>query len=179
MRRHSGIVALVVMSSLAACSRTERVQDTTATRGATAAGDSIVASGEPFVIHTKKSQVNLGFANDTVYMALSDSLRARARSEMDTSGSEDSSGFGRVLSSVIKKTVNRALGARVAYAVSELDGARYEDGTIRFDYRNKHRFSFESVKTDNRDALSDFDPADAQRFVAVVNAAIRAQRSGQ
>lgn len=175
MRRHTGIIVLAAALPLVACGRSNRSQDTAAARAMAAVGDSIVASGNPFIIHSKNDAVDLGLRDDTVYMALSDSVRAKAQVDMDTGTAGESSGFGHALSNVIKKTVNRALSTRIAYAVSELDGASYEDGAITFDYKHKHRLSFESVKTDDDKALASFAPADAQRFVAAVNAAIRAQ----
>jgi predicted small lipoprotein YifL len=186
MRRQIGLLsmaALASLASLAACKRGEPVppsgvvgQDPAAARATAAAADSAVASGAPIVIYTTKHAVDLTLAHDTVSMGLSDSVLAKARTDMDRDTDEDTSELAQRIGGMIKRGVASALKTRVTYPISDIESARYEDGAIRFAYRNKHRFSFENVHTDNnRDVLSAFAPADAQRFVAAVNAAIRAQ----
>lgn len=143
-----------------------------ATAGATA------VPGQPIVIHTTGNEMVLGLARDTVYMGLSDSLLAKARTDM-TRDKSDTGGMGGAFADMIKKTVGNALGKRVAYPIADIQSVRYDNGEVKFDYRNKHAISFENVHTDNKQALATFAPDDARRFVAAVNAALRADDRAQ
>ncbi len=129
-------------------------------------------------IHTIGKGMALGLARDTVYMGLSDSVLTSARAEM-AADKDDSSAVGSALAGMIKKQVGAALGTRVKYPISDIQSVRYENGEIKFEYRHKHAISFESVSTDSKKALANFKPEDARRFVSAVNAALRADDSGQ
>lgn len=139
---------------------------------------STMASGQPIVIHNIGNEVVLGLVHDTVYMGLSDSLLTKARSDM-ARDQADTGGLGSAFGGFIKKTVGNALGTRVRYPISDIESVRYENGEIKFQYRHRHVMSFESVSATNRKALASFSPADSQRFVAAVNAALRADENAQ
>ena len=121
--------------------------------------------------------VKLGLASDTVYMGLSDSLLASIRDSMATDS--EGSGIGGTMSRFIKRSVGSALKMQVTYPIEDIQSAKYENGKIQFAYRQKRRMSFEEVNTNKKNALEDFAPADAQRFVDAVNAAIAKHRTGQ
>ncbi|MGI8508769.1 MAG: hypothetical protein ACR2MQ_05545 [Gemmatimonadaceae bacterium] len=154
--------------------RTDIMKSTTssATSGAS------TAPGQPIVIHTTGNEMVLGLARDTVYMGLSDSLLAKTRADM-TKDRSDTGGMGGAFADMIKKTVGNALGKRVAYPIADIQSVRYDNGAIKFDYRNKHAISFENVHTENKQVLAAFAPDDARRFVAAVNAALRADDRAQ
>lgn len=143
---------------------------------ATAMTSSAIAAPDgSIVIRTTGNEMVLGLANDTVYMGLSDSVLTKTRAEMKRD--RDTSGMGGAFADMIKRTVGNALGKRIAYPISDIQSVRYDKGEIKFDYRHKHTMSFESVSTNNKKALASFAPADAERFVAAVNSALKSDDS--
>ncbi len=76
----------------------------------------------------------------------------------------------------VKKSVSMALRTKLKYPLADLDSATYSDGSIKFAYRNGRSMAFENATQSGHRALSSFDPADAQRYVALVNSAIRTER---
>lgn len=130
------------------------------------------AGDQSIVIHNTGNKVVLGLVRDTIYMGLSDSLLTSARTDMARER-DSSGGLAGSFAGLIKKTVGNALGKRVSYPISDIQSVRYENGEIQFEYRNKHVLSFESISADNGKVLASFAPADAQRFVAAVNAALK------
>lgn len=158
-------------STASTASSTSSTSSTSGSSGATVNGSS-TGPGQPLVIHNIGNEVVLGLVHDTVYMGLSDSLLTKARSDM-ARDQADTGGLGSAFGGFIKKTVGNALGTRVRYPISDIESVRYENGEIKFQYRHRHVMSFESVSATNRKALASFSPADSQRFVAAVNAALR------
>lgn len=131
------------------------------------------------VITTVNGGVELGLVRDSVFMGLSDSVLTTARNDIarDSSDRGDSAGLGAELSGMIKRTVSSALGHRITYPVSDIERAQYAGGRIRFTYRHpKHGLTFESISTEHRKALADFNPQDAQRLVTAVDSAIAADQ---
>ncbi len=191
------VVASVVLAAVqVACGKSESARSTSDTTSSTVSSTVVnptasatamtsgatAGSNQPVVIYTTGHEMVLGLARDTVYMGLSDSLLAKTRADMAKDRS-DSGGMGGAFADMIKKTVGNALGKRVTYPISDIQSVRYDNGEIKFDYRHKHAISFESVSAGNGDenkkALAAFAPADAQRFVAAVNAALRADDTAQ
>lgn len=185
---NAALVALAAVQS--GCGRSESARSASAdtmsgVMSGTAAGPSasatamtssaIAAPDESIVIHTTGNEVLLGLANDTVYMGLSDSVLTKTRAEMKRD--RDTSGMGGAFADMIKRTVGNALGKRVTYPISDIQSVRYDKGEIKFDYRHKHTMSFESVSANNKKALASFAPANAERFVAAVNAALKSDDS--
>ncbi len=169
--------ALIAVS--AGCnSSTPRDSSATHAAGMAASGQSATTSGQPIVIQTVDRGIVLGLVHDTVYMGLSDSLLTKARTDM-TRDRADTGVLGGAFAAFIKKTVGNALGTRVRYPISDIQSVRYEDGEIKFEYRNKHAMSFESISGHDTKALADFAPSDARRFVAAVNASLRTDDATQ
>lgn len=188
--RMTVVVTSVTLAALATvqigCSKSESARSTSAdTMSRTVAGPSaratattssatsnaIAAPGQPIAIHTTGNEVVLGLEHDTVYMGLSDSVLANARADMAKDKS-DTAGMGGAFADMIKKTVGNALGKRVTYPISDIQSVRYDNGDIKFQYRNKHTMTFESIDAHNKKALAMFAPDDARRFVAAANAAL-------
>jgi hypothetical protein len=133
-------------------------------------------SGDSIIIRTTDGTTNLGMVHDTVYMGLTDSVLAVARNDMARDTEETKNAFAGTLERFVKKKVSSALQTRLKYPLADLDSATYSDGTIKFAYRNRRRMAFENVSQNGRKALQSFAPADAQKFVATVNSAIRTVR---
>lgn len=120
-------------------------------------------------IVTQDGAMDLALLGDTVSSGLSQSALAKAKNETDT-GAVQGSGFGASIEKMVKSTVQGAIGTRIAFPIAEVKGARYEGGTIKFDWVGKAPQLFTNTKVNNRPLLSSFSDGDAQRFVDAVNA---------
>jgi hypothetical protein len=131
---------------------------------------------DSLVIRTSDGTMKLGLVRDTVFMGLTDSVLAAARADMARDTQETGSAFAGAVERYVKKKVSSALGTRLTYPLADLDSATYHKGAIKFAYRERRRMAFEDVSQNGHKALESFSPADAQRFVTTVNAALRGQR---
>jgi hypothetical protein len=140
-------------------------------------------------ITTTDGRVDLVLVDDTISMGLADSLVRSARQDMDTSTAADikAGGLGGRLAGAVKGFVGTALDMRIEVPLEDVDDVRYEDGTIKFSFREgtgptmmvlgKRRSvsfdapQFEKGHSDERSALQSFGEEDAKRFVAAVQAA--------
>jgi len=120
--------------------------------------------------------MNLGLVHDTVFMGLTDSVLAVARTDMARDTEETKNALAGTIERFVKKSVSSALQTRLKYPLTDLDSAMYNNGTIKFAYRDRRRMAFEDVSQNGHKALQSFSPADAQQFVATLNSAIRTVR---
>lgn len=173
-RKISSGMAAAVLLMTGACKRADNSHEPSqhANRAATAAA----ASGDTVAIRTTDGAIQLGLARDTVYMGLTDSVLAVARNDMARDTEETKSVIAGTIERFVKRSVSTALQTRLKYSLTDLDSATYSNGTIKFAYRNRRRMAFEDVSQNGHKALQSFTPEDAQRFVSVVNSAIRESR---
>jgi hypothetical protein len=169
------LTALAILSS-AACGANNDSDASNGHDGATPGKSPGRAYGEKMVIRTTDGTMNLGLAHDTVFMGLTDSVVAAARTDMARDTEEKTSAVARTIEKFVKKSVSSALQMRLKYAVSDIDSVSYTNGSIKFKYRNKRRMGFENVDQEGHKALSSFQPDDAQRFVDELNNAILMDR---
>jgi len=120
--------------------------------------------------------MNLGLMHDTVFMGLTDSVLAIARSDMARDTEETKNAFAGTIERFVKRSVSSALQTRLKYPLADLDSATYKDSSIKFAYRDRRHMAFEDVAQNGHKALRSFSPADAQQFVLTVNSAIRSER---
>jgi hypothetical protein len=169
----SGIAAAVLLLS-GACKRADKSHEPSQNvREATSA---TAASGDTVAIRTTDGAIQLGLARDTVYMGLTDSVLTLARNDMARDTEETKNVIAGTIEKFVKKSVSSALQTRLKYPLTDLDSATYSNGAIKFAYRDKRRMAFEDVSQNGHKALQSFTPEDAQRFVSVVNSAIRTSR---
>ena len=135
------------------------------------------AFGDSMVIRSTDGSMKLGLTRDTVFMGLTDSVLAAARTDMARDTEEKKSAFGSRIEQFMKRSVSSALQMKLKYPLTDLDSAVYSDGRIKFAYRNRRTMAFENVSVSGRKALESFNPADAQKFVNLVNSAIREERT--
>ena len=135
-------------------------------------------SGDSIVIRTKDGTMQLGLADDTVFMGLTDSVLAVAGKDMARDTEETRSVIAGAIERYVKKRVSSALHTRLQYPLADIDSAHYSNGGIKFAYRNRRKMTFEDVKQNNHTALDSFAPEDAQNFVSTVNDAILKVRGG-
>jgi len=135
------------------------------------------AFGDSMEIRTTDGTMKLGLARDTVFMGLTDSVLTAARTDMARDTEEKKSAIGSAIERFVKKSVSSALQMKLKYPLADLDSVTYNNGRIKFAYRNRRKMAFENVTQSGRNALDSFDPVDAQRFVNLVNSAIREERN--
>lgn len=80
-----------------------------------------------------------------------------------------------LLAWVVSSTLGAVFDHGVAYDLRALRGARVEGHRLVLEDRAGKRV-FERVEFNGRDVMDDFSPADAARFAAAVNQALRAAR---
>jgi hypothetical protein len=132
-------------------------------------------SGDSAEIRTTDGTIRLGLVHDTIFMGLSDSVLALARTDM-ARDTETHNALAGTIERLVKKSVSSALKTRLKYPLADIDSAHYSNGMIKFAYRNRRTMAFEDVKQNDRKALASFSPEDAQSFVATVNSAIHKVR---
>ena len=113
--------------------------------------------------------IDLALIGDTISSGLAQSALAKAAQETDTS-TVKGSGFGASIEKMVKRSVQKGLGTRVAFPLSDIKGASYADGKITFDWIGSHKTIFDRTKVNNKPLLESFSATDAQRFVDAVNA---------
>lgn len=122
-------------------------------------------------IYNADSSVDLVLMGDKILAGLSAKTVAKIKSGLDESRSGDTSGFGGMVSQIVKSSVAGAIGTHAVFPLSEIKDVHYADGKIRVQWSDggdKELFSGTSV---NHQKVSDsFNEADAKRFVDAVRA---------
>ncbi len=123
-------------------------------------------------ITSREDAFELVLTNTAVILRLSEKVRDEAAREIRSDPDYQDEGFAGRLTRWIGGKVERMLSHTIEYALDDITGADYVDGTIVFTYRKKHFPSFEHVRATiggtTIPALASFEPADAQAFVAKV-----------
>ncbi|MGQ0643549.1 MAG: hypothetical protein ACT4P6_22610 [Gemmatimonadaceae bacterium] len=135
---------------------------------------STIERNDQLAITTRDGNVTLALTNgNTVAMRLSDSLRQAVNAEVAREFATDSadSKFGRWIQRQTAQLVSKGMAMEFSVPVQDIENARYEDGEIRFDYRSDRKLKFHSFKNDGRSPMTNFQPDDADRFVAAVRKA--------
>lgn len=122
-------------------------------------------------IYNADSSVDLILQGNKILAGLSPKTVAKVRDDLDTSEDHDTTGIGRAISQMVKRTVANAIGTHVVYPLSDIRDIRYEHGEIQFDWANGgHHQMFGSTNVDGKDVSRTFRPEDAQRFIDAVHA---------
>jgi len=173
-RRITSGIAIMSLLLTAGCKQADNSH--APPRSASEAAGAAAASRDSVAIRTTDGSIQLGLARDTVYMGLTDSVLAVARTDMARDTEETKSVIAGTIERFVKKRVSSALETRLKYPLADLDSVTYSGGAIKFAYRDKRRMGFEDVTQNGHKALQSFTPDDAQHFVSVVNSAIRESR---
>jgi len=120
-------------------------------------------------ITNEDSSVDLAVVGQRIVVQLSDKTMAKVRRETDTAAIKDS-GFGGSIERLVKRTVQSTLGQQFDYPLADVRDARYENGAIILDVNGREPRLLANTKVGGRKLMESFRPADAQRFVAAVNA---------
>ncbi len=164
------VAGLATTGLLAGCQRSDRPS------GQASNAVNLRHSDANVMIRTTDGAMNMGLANDTVFLGLSDSVLTEARKDMARDTEETSNAFAGAIERMVKKSVGSALKTRLKYPLADIDSVWYSGGAIKFAYRNKRLIPFEGVSQNGHQALQSFTPEDAQLFVATVDSAIHTIR---
>src|SRR5262245_51514412 len=123
-------------------------------------------------IATMDSSMELALVGQRIVVRFGERTREQIRRETDTSTVHDS-GFGGSIERLVKSTVASALDKQIEYPLSDVREASYENGEIRLE-TNRGRL-LERTQVHGKPLSRSFAPADAQRFVA----AIQARKAGK
>jgi len=122
-------------------------------------------------LYNADSSVDIVLEGDKIFAGLSPKTVAKIKNGLDESRSGDTSGFGGMISQIVKSSVAGAIGTHAVFPLSEIQDIRYDGGKIRVkwtDGGDRELFNGTSV---NHQKLSDsFNEADAKRFVDAVRA---------
>jgi hypothetical protein len=165
--RHLPLAFVVVLG--AACGRSDEKSDASMIKIGAARSDSMPLREGDVRIVTNDGSVDLALQGDSISSGLSQSALRKAREETDAAKVQGS-GLGASIERMVKSSVQDAIGTRIAFSVNDINGARYQNGRIEFDWTGKPRQIFGGTKINGKPLLESFPPADAERFVRAVNA---------
>lgn len=125
-------------------------------------------------IYNADSSVDLVLQGDKILAGLSPKTIDKVRSDLERSASEDTSGLGASIASIVKKSVAGAIGTHGAFPLSDIRDIRYqggEVGEIVIDWKDggDHQL-FGNTNVDGAKVGKSFRRVDAEPFVAAVKA---------
>ncbi|MBW3552691.1 MAG: hypothetical protein KY466_04225 [Gemmatimonadetes bacterium] len=115
-----------------------------------------------FAIRSDDGAVRMGLTDDVVYFALSDSVRAVARAEMEDDTPRE--GIAGSIAGAVRGGVSRALAFRAKYPVAEIRDIRWEDGRMTFDFEDPDRTLSREFEVDDRPIAEAFSEQDVLAF---------------
>ncbi len=134
-------------------------------------GKPAIERNDQMAITTRDGNVVLALTKaNTVAMRLSDSLRQAVDGEIAREFARDSaeSAFGRWIQRTTASLVAKGMAFQFSVPLDDIEGVRYENGEIRFEYRSGRKLKFHSFKNDGHSPMTDFNADDAERFVDAV-----------
>ena len=125
-------------------------------------------------IYNVDSAVDLVLEGDRILAGLSPKTVAKVRGDLERSASEDTSGLGGSIASIVKKSVAGAIGTHGAFPLSAIRDIRYEGGDVGeivIDWKDggDHQL-FGNTNVDGAKVGKSFRRVDAEAFVAAVKA---------
>lgn len=160
------------------CTRTRpsRRSDTAGTAGE--GGARVSVDHRPgFAIRARGGGVELGLVDDSVYIAVADSV-VTAERRSDGPRTRVPAGGAETIARTLRGAIGSTFRRRVARPLRDIRTAEYGGGVIRFHYRRRREPAFEDVSSRRGNALASFRPEDARRFVAAVDSAIATLHAG-
>ena len=119
-------------------------------------------------LYNADSSVDVVLMGDKILAGLSAKTVAKIKGSLNDSHS-DSSGFGGMISSIVKSSVAGAIGTHAVFPLSEIKDIQYDDGRIRVTWTDGGNHDlFGNTKVDKQKVSNTFNEADAKRFVAAV-----------
>lgn len=123
-------------------------------------------------LYNNDSTVDIVLLGDNILAGLSAKTVAKVKGSLEDSKG-DTTGFGGMISSIVRSSVAGAIGTHAVFPLSEVKDIQYDGGRIRvtwMDGGNHDLFGDAKVKVDKGEVSHSFNEADAKRFVAAVRA---------
>ena len=118
-----------------------------------------------FVVHSDSGAVRMGLTDEFVYFALSDSVLAAARADMQDDA-DSASGLGATIGSLVRGGVERALRFRAKYPVADIRDIRWEDGRMLVEFEDGRTGFRDNIHIDDRPIEEAFARQDVEAFAA-------------
>src|SRR5215203_5690063 len=122
-------------------------------------------------LRTTDRRVAVLLMDTTLVLQLTD----RGLDQMSDDISREPSAGGRFLARMIGAALTGMFDHGIAYRLSALRTARADGSRLVLEDRGGQRV-FDQVEMNGRNVMDDFSPAEAERFAAAVNRALRGQR---
>lgn len=117
-------------------------------------------------ISSQDHDVDLVLTDASLYMALSEAVLEEVNQEIERERAEEpESGLGQDIETYVLGKVESMLSYRIEYPLDEVHSVTYANGEIMILVEDEHLLSFDDVETDGGKALTNFNSADARRFV--------------
>ncbi|HEV7992343.1 MAG TPA: hypothetical protein VGP25_11005 [Gemmatimonadaceae bacterium] len=180
MRSPLSPIALAAALFIAGCSgRSHDAERADSTRShafmtipGSAAAPAALGEGDVRIV-TADTGIDLALIGDTISSGLSEHALAKVRHETDTAAVAGK-GFGADLEKLVKGTVQKAVGTRVGFPISDVRAVRYDGRAIVFEWAGKAPNIHGDAKVNGKPLLESFSPDDAKRFADAVMARKRA-----
>jgi len=132
-----------------------------------------LAAGDIRIV-TADTGVDLALIGDTISSGLSEHAIAKVRQETDTAAVKGT-GFGADIEKMVKGTVQKAVGTRVHFPISDVRAVRYDGRAIVFEWAGRPPKFSGTAKVNDKPLLESFAPDDAKRFADAVMARKKAR----
>lgn len=121
-------------------------------------------------ILTTDGNMDATLSGDKILVGLSPVMVAKIRGEMAKSDTKDS-GLGAVISDAVKSTVASAIGTHISYPLSNVREIVYDNGQLKLITKDGDTHGLQGdSKSGNTKRPAEYARADAERFIAAVNA---------
>jgi hypothetical protein len=122
-------------------------------------------------IYNADSSVDVVLMGNKILAGLSSKTVAKIKSGLDESRSGDTSGFGGMVSQIVKSSVAGAIGTHAVFPLADIKDIHYADGKIRVQWTDgSDRELFSGTSVNHQKVSDSFNEADAKRFVEAVRA---------
>jgi hypothetical protein len=122
-------------------------------------------------LYNADSSVDVVLMGNKILAGLSSKTVAKIKSGLDESRSGDTSGFGGMVSQIVKSSVAGAIGTHAVFPLADIKDIHYADGKIRVQWTDgSDRELFSGTSVNHQKVSDSFNEADAKRFVEAVRA---------
>ena len=116
-------------------------------------------------IENRDNVLSLTLTPTTVTMQATRALKEDFERERAGDADLERPGLGGRFARFVTGSVEKLLEQTISYNLDDIESATYDGQKIVFEYRDKHRLSFEEVRVKNEPALASFSDEDSRRFV--------------
>lgn len=129
-----------------------------------------------YSVLSEEGDVRMALTDRFVYFALSDSVVAEARAELEQDSARE--GLGQIFGGIIETAVGKALGFRAKIPVEEIRDIRWEAGEMRIEFVDPDREMGRSFQVDDQPVSEAFDRESVEAFADAFRR-LKDERGGQ